>query len=201
MERKLVDYLPTVVRGYEEFQAIVAAQQPELERAWEQADRLLDDQFLSTAGEVGLSRWEKILGITPKGTESLDDRRFRVQARLNERLPYTLLRLREILDTLCGVGGSTAMVQDYTLTVRVALTAKGNYTDVASLLERVAPENLVIDFSRLFEPDFSLCLGACTVQTACVEIWPELTSRVEVSGTVGASAGNAARQKVEVWPE
>ena len=150
MERELIDYLPPVVRGYEEFQAIVAAQQPELERAWAQAENLLDNQFLSTAGEVGLSRWERILEITPKGTESLDDRRFRVQARLNERLPYTMRRLREILTTLCGVGGSTATVQDYTLVVRVALTAKSNYTDVAALLERVAPENLAIDLSLLY---------------------------------------------------
>lgn len=150
MERKVVDYLPTVVRGYQEFQAIAAAQQPELEEAWVQADRLLDNQFLSTAGEPGLSRWERILEITPKGTESLDDRRFRVQARLNERLPYTMRRLREILTTLCGVDGSTAVVQDYTLIVRVALTAKSNYSDVAALLERVAPENLVIDLSLLY---------------------------------------------------
>ncbi len=71
MERKLIDYLPYVIRDYAEFQGIMGSEQPEIEKAWNTTDDLLDNQFISTAGNVGLSRWEKILEITPRGLTAL----------------------------------------------------------------------------------------------------------------------------------
>lgn len=59
MDRKLINYLPYVVRDYAEFQGITGAEQPEFETAWAAADDLLANQFIKTAGNLGLSRWEK----------------------------------------------------------------------------------------------------------------------------------------------
>ena len=149
MERKIIDYLPDVVRGYDEFAGIAAGQQVEFEKAWDKADSLLADQFILTAGESGISRWEKILGIVPKGTDTLDDRRFRVLTRLNEELPYTLPKLREMLSNLCG-GKFTAELSDYTLSVKLGLSAKSNYSDVVTLLDRVIPANILAEVSLLY---------------------------------------------------
>ena len=150
MDRKLINYLPYVVRDYVEFQGITGAEQPEFENAWAAVDDLLNNQFIKTAGNLGLSRWEKILGITPKGTDTLDDRRFRVLTRLNEELPYTLPQLRVILESLCGAGNYSADVADYTLLVKVGVAAKKNFQDVQTLLKRVAPVNLVLVVQQLF---------------------------------------------------
>lgn len=150
MERKLINYLPYIVRDYAEFQGITGAEQPEFETAWAAIEDILSNQFIKTAGNLGLSRWEKILEITPKGTDTLDDRRFRVLARLNEELPYTLPQLRVILENLCGPGNSSAEVTDYTLLVKVGVAAKKNFEDVQTLLERVAPVNLVLTVQQLF---------------------------------------------------
>ena len=125
MERKLIEYLPYVVRDYSEFQGLTAGEQPEFEQAWNRADELLDNQFVLTAGNLGLSRWEEILGIVPKATDTLDDRRFRVLTRLNEELPYELI-------------------------VKIGLAAKRNFSDVEALLERVSPENLILSLSQLY---------------------------------------------------
>lgn len=150
MDRKLINYLPFVVRDYAEFKGITGAEQPEFEQAWAAADDLLSNQFIHTAGNLGLSRWEKILDITPKGTDTLNDRRFRILARLNEELPYTLPQLRVILESLCGPGNSSAEVTDYTLHVKVGVAAKKNFEDVQILLERLAPVNLVLVLQQLF---------------------------------------------------
>ena len=152
MDRKLINYLPYVVRDYAEFQGITGAEQPEFETAWAAADDLLANQFIKTAGNLGLSRWEKILGITPKGTDTLDDRRFRVLARLNEELPYTLPQLRVILGTLCGAGNYSAEVVEgtYQLIVKIGLAAKNNFSDVESLLDRVVPQNMVVNLLQLY---------------------------------------------------
>ena len=118
-------------------------------KAGDKADSLLADQFILTAGESGISRWEKILGIAPKGTDTLDDRRFRVLTRLNEELPYTLPKLCEMLSNLCG-GKFTAELSDYTLSVKLGLSAKSNYSDVAMLLDRVIPANILAEVSLLY---------------------------------------------------
>lgn len=151
MTRSLMSYLPYVLRDYTEIQAILVGQQPELDQAWEAAETLLDNQFIVSAEGLGLSRWEKILGITPKGTDSFTDRRFRILARWNEELPYTIRQLRAILETLCGSGNYTAeMAGEYTLSVKVGLAAKNNFADVQAMLERVTPQNLVLSVSQLY---------------------------------------------------
>lgn len=38
MERKLIDYLPYVIRDYAEFQGIMGSEQPEIEKAWDNTD-------------------------------------------------------------------------------------------------------------------------------------------------------------------
>lgn len=152
MERKLINYLPYVVRDYNEFKGIMESEQPEFERAWDSTDDLLDNQFISTAGNMGLSRWEKILEITPKGTDTLEDRRFRILTRINEELPYTLPQLRNILETLCGAGNYSADVVGgtYQLLVKIGLAAKNNFNDVEALLNRVVPQNLTVNLLQLY---------------------------------------------------
>lgn len=152
MGRKLINYLPYVIRDYAEFQGIMGSEQPEVEQSWDSADDLLDNQFIPTAGNIGLSRWEKILDITPKGTDSLEDRRFRVLTRINEELPYTLIQLRAILETLCGPDNYSAEVEEgtYQLVVKIGLAAKNNFSDVDSLLNRVVPQNMVVNLLQLY---------------------------------------------------
>lgn len=156
MERKLIHYLPYVVRDYREFQGITQAEQPEFEQAWGLAEGLLDNQFIHTASNLGLSRWEKILNIVPKGSDSVTVRRVRILARLNEQLPYTLPQLRRMLDTLCGAGNCQADVTDYTLLVTLSVAAKKHFDEVHELLERITPMNLVIDQRQLLNTHSAL---------------------------------------------
>lgn len=152
MERNLIDYLPEVIREFQEFKGITAGQQPEFEQAWDSTDAVMNNQFVLTAGNLGLSRWEAILDIVPKATDSLDDRRFRVLSRMNEQLPYTLPQLRNILETLCGASNYTAKIDEetYILIVKIGIAAKNNYSDVESLLDRVTPQELVVELSQLY---------------------------------------------------
>lgn len=149
MERRLMDYLPYIVRDYPEFQAVTGSSQTEFEQLWLEADRLLNNQFILTADDTGLSRWEKILNLTPKGTAALDDRRFQVLTRRNERLPYTLPRFRQMLESLCGAGKSSAEIPPgtYRLRIRVAEEVQKYLPELRGLADRMVPVNL----SRVYE--------------------------------------------------
>lgn len=149
-ERNLIEYLPEFLRDVKEYQAILTtAEQPEMIKLWEAEENALKDQFIVDATESGISRWEKILGITPKATDSLDVRRFSILTRINEQIPFTLTTLKEQLRSLCGEDGYDVNLdaKNYTLSVRVALTAESNFDEVELFLKRVVPANLVVDLS------------------------------------------------------
>lgn len=80
MRKKLQDYLPPILLKTYEFPLLCDTEQPEIDRLRDAADAVLDAQFISTAGETAIARYEKIFKITPMDTDTLDERRFRVLA-------------------------------------------------------------------------------------------------------------------------
>lgn len=152
MRKKLQDYLPPILLKTYEFPLLCDTEQPEIDRLRDAADAVLDAQFISTAGETAIARYEKIFKITPMDTDTLDERRFRVLAKINAQLPFSVRRLRQQLATLCGDDGYKLELNGdrYTLTVKVALTAKRNQQAVEELLADIVPANMVCTTSLLY---------------------------------------------------
>lgn len=152
MRKKLQDYLPPILLKTYEFPLLCDTEQPEIDRLHDAADAVLDAQFLSTAGEYATQRYEKIFGVVPQDTDTLDERRFKVLTRINTQLPFSVRRLRQQLETLCGADGYKLELDGdrYTLTVKVALTAKRNQQAVEELLADIVPANMVCTTSLLY---------------------------------------------------
>ena len=107
METNLIKYLPYEVRKYQDFQVIVESENPEFNRIYNISEMLLNETFIMTAGEYGISRLESILGIIPNIEDSLQDRRLRILSRWNNEIPYTWRVLIQKLNSICGVGNYT----------------------------------------------------------------------------------------------
>lgn len=152
MRKKLQDYLPPILLKTYEFPLLCDTEQPEIDRLRDAADAVLDAQFISTAGETAIARYERIFGITPMDTDTLAERRFKVLAKINAQLPFSVRRLRQQLETLCGADGYKLELDGdrYTLTVKVALTAKRNQQAVEELLADIVPANMVCTTSLLY---------------------------------------------------
>lgn len=145
----LIEYLPYILHEIKEYKEIAKVENPELITLWQSVENVLNDQFIQSSTENGVKRWESILKVLPKGTDNLDERKFRILTRLNEQLPYSLKMLHQQLTTLCGEDGYSVELKnkEFTLSVKVALTAKSNFGDVDSLLHRIVPANMIIDLS------------------------------------------------------
>ena len=61
-EVDLVSYLPPFMAEFKEIMATLEAENPEFVLVWEAADRVLQNEFIETSDEYGISRWERILG-------------------------------------------------------------------------------------------------------------------------------------------
>lgn len=150
--RHLLDYLPPFMREFAEMKRIMDAEQTEVDDLWKSCDKALDEQFVTTASEYGISRYERILGIVPKATSTLDERRFTISTRMTEDTPYTMTSLKRKLENLCGKDGYSVELDanNYILKVRIALTARNNYDDVCAMLQKIVPANMVIDASLMY---------------------------------------------------
>ncbi|MGE4215249.1 MAG: putative phage tail protein [Anaerotignaceae bacterium] len=145
-------YYPDILKEVREFQALAAAENPEMQLVYTAIEDVMDEQFINTAKNYGVARLEKIVGITSKATDTLEERKFRVMAKYNEDVPYTVPKLNELLTTLCGTDGYTLEINNgaFTLKVKVALTSKKNKNAVSELLERVTPMNMVLSVELMY---------------------------------------------------
>lgn len=161
MDRKLLDYLPPVLRDILEFQTINAANEPEIRLAWEALEQVLADQFLETAGPRGLAVWEKELKLLTKDTDSLKDRRLRIKAMWMMKRPYTLPWLRDWMDGLCGRGSHTESTKDYTLNLTLDgrnqkhLPAK--LSEIQTMLTRACPANMEYSLDTELSGSMTAC--------------------------------------------
>lgn len=151
-EIDLKEYLPDVLQDVTEMRAIMDAETPEISAIWQACEDCMNDQFISEATKNGIARREKMLGITPYATDTLEDRRFRLMTRYNESIPYTKKGLDVMLASLCGEDGYILKIltADFTVNVKVALTAKKQEEAVKEMLERVLPYNMVFTVELLY---------------------------------------------------
>lgn len=176
MDRRLIDYLPPVLREIEEFKAINGAIQPEIESAWADLERIMNNQFLSTADENGVARWEKELGIFPKDTDTLETRKARIKAMWNRELPYTLTWLGNWLTSICGPDGHSESVSDYTINVclnhSIIPQADELAREILEMLKNASPQNMLIRISAALQAQSYIAHGVLTEMSRCVDIYP-----------------------------
>lgn len=148
----LLERLPSFLQEIAEFKEIADAEQPEFDEVAAAVRDLPNQLFVFNMGEIGVERWEKILNIPSKTTETLEERRNRITMKLMAQIPYTYRRLLEMLEQTCGKDGFIVELDaaNYSLTVKVAVTRAANYPDVVELVENVAPANLLVTVMQLY---------------------------------------------------
>ncbi len=143
MDRRLIDYLPQALHSVTEFVTITDAQQPEIEKAWEALEKVMDNQFIDTATVEGVSIWEKELNIVPLDSETLSQRKQHIKTAWMYGALYTYNWLVQWL-----AGGRTEDIQlpaisDYVL--RVPLPISTDYANVLKKMREYVAANIQID--------------------------------------------------------
>ena len=157
-DRFLIDYLPQYMQDYMEIANIMGTEQPEIDKLWGSIEAAFSDQFIMDASAYGVARWESMLKISPKDTDTLDERKFRILSRLNQELPYTMNRLKEVLTNLCGADGFTIELYEnqYHIEIKLAVGNGNNYGEVQNLLNKMIPANMTQYIQVMYNTHFAL---------------------------------------------
>lgn len=146
MEIKLIDYLPQVLQSVEELKALFCSEDCEIKSLYEALEILLKNQFVHEATESGIKRWEKILKIIPNVDDTLDMRRFEILNRLNIKIPYTIIMLRNKIQALYGNDCDIQYINDTCmLKITVPNITDRELVNLKSMLDVIVPANLVWD--------------------------------------------------------
>ena len=152
--RLLKKYLPSLYRENKEMEGLMNAEQPIYDEAETDTKFAFSRQFVVTADEKGVEQYEKILGIMPTATDSLEFRKRRVITRLSTTPPYTLNYLKQQLTTIFGAGNFNAWV-DYgkrELYVDSFIDNISLFFELETFIAKVKPANMIYIYRSLVLP-------------------------------------------------
>lgn len=174
-EVNFVSYLPPFLTEYPEIRNTLNAQDSEFIFVWEAAERVLENAFLETADEYGISRWEKLLKIYPQKTDTLETRRMRVQNRWFHQLPYTvrmlIMRIAKMLEGESYFSILSNWEEDYSLIVTVYVTTNNQVEELKYILATMVPANMVTDIVYESIQKEVIFYGVVMCEADILEFW------------------------------
>jgi hypothetical protein len=204
VDRKLINYLPPVLREVLELKAINEANEPEISLAWDALAIVLANQFLEEADERGVAVWEKELKIFPKDTDTLELRKARIKAMWNMEIPYTIPWLKNWLTSICGPAGHEETIKDYTISIELDYTvlpeADTLAAEILKMLLAVRPSNMRVLMAAFLQSYGTVTFGAATELAHEVEVYPWIVSNLESTGGVAIGAVTETAHQVEIYP-
>lgn len=140
-------YYPNVLAPAKEFKVIAEVENPEFAALWKRWWKWYLNTFVCDLDYEGAARWEYMIGIRPKATDTLDERRAEILVRINATLPYTHRRLEQMLNALCGAGLYEIDLDynKYNLAIITNPDVTKGLNRISTLLRAIVPANLTLD--------------------------------------------------------
>ena len=188
----LLDYLPPFLREYREFNEIANAEEPELDGLSEKALRVLKNQFIETADEDGIAEFEKMLGILPSKSDSLESRRARVFSRWFTELPYTLKAFLHKLSGLSEYGDIAVSVDfdRYMIAIDTDFEYYGQTDEIERLVDLMFPCNIIAELRNTvrLNADGKYNLGGVVSVTETAVISGDFVENITAKGGAAGAA-------------
>lgn len=140
---------PEIIIQIPDIKQVYKAVDKQIEKLTAAVEQMEDDIFLESMGEEKIKLWEKMLRIKPLDDDTLSDRRFRVQSKVLEKLPYSYRVIVRKLTALAPDGMEITR-SDKNVTVKLAIASKKKIKDVAELLEVTLPLNMNYEVIIMF---------------------------------------------------
>lgn len=188
-----LQYLPLYLQKYRELQLISQKIDPELQVLSDETEIIKDNQFILTADEVGIEKFEALLKIYPTAEDTIEYRRQRVLFYWNDVIPYTYKVLIERLNILCGDTISYTIepkFNDYELDIQFETQdiLSSQAQDVDYILTYMIPANILIksEISKEYEFSNTMKYGTATVKRLNRTIYTA-TPRHEIPNTLNTA--------------
>lgn len=157
---RLKKYLPEFISSIKEFQELDKTCSIEIDELRKKLYQLQQNQFIETANQEGLRRYEQLIGLSSEGDEQL--RRFNILNKYNSTIPFTMVWLKNMLNTTLGKGNFLLDInyRHYTLTISVVASKEHLTSSLYKDLRKKIPCNLVLNITTLAPVQAENYIGA-----------------------------------------
>lgn len=162
---QLKEYWIPKIREIDEFQKLADAEQPEVDLLKQKVKQFPKEIVVNSATNVGLSRYESMLGLHKMAITDL--RRTNILQNLNNSLPFTMVYLKNLLNSVIGKGDYWLTVDGYLLELGVISTKEELLEMLREDLRKKIPANMGTIVKVLESIDTSYYTGFY-IQTADV---------------------------------
>lgn len=196
-EVDLVGYLPPYLAEFQEIAVTLQAENPEFALVWNATERVLKNEFIETADEYGIARFENLLKILPNKEDTLESRRLRIQNRWFNVLPYTLKALIEKMILIFGESNFSIKknYEEYQLEIITNFEQFGQVEELKQIIDTMIPCNILVkSFNEIHCNSTGtafVAAGACTVEHFFITNDGNEKIVVEGSALVGGGVVNA----------
>lgn len=168
-------YVPPFLLEYGELKRVYESENPEFKELNIETDNLLDNQFISSTNEKGITRYEALLRITGMQEYPLEERQIKVYTAWVDDIPYTFNTLKERIERLCGKGNFTLLVNnnEHKVIITTHLEYQLQSEELERMLDIILPANMVLlitnSFDNTLQTDF-IYAGGGVVTTDYIEL-------------------------------
>lgn len=200
----LSKYYPSVVKDTDNFKEIAETENPEFNLVNSKINDIFSDQYVQYATESGIERYEKIVTIYPKASDTIDDRKAAILLKYNSQLPYTYRTLVKKLTALYGADGFNLELlnNEYILNVEVLSSNWNVFNNAVDNFREIIPCNLVLNSTMTNKVISELFIGSINLIGEEIIIYPysakNIENKVEIDVKVSQSAG---AETITIYPK
>jgi len=138
-------YLPELYNDITDIEELMDTQSQEVNDLWDEVYSLLDETFIDDASQVGIGRWEGILGISPSAGATLSTRRNNVKLKLYVKNKANFTYLASVVTPYATLNSVT--FNSTTSTVEIDLEASDMQSTIYIKVREIIPSHLLIEYT------------------------------------------------------
>lgn len=137
--------VPQIYRRVTEFQTLAETEDKLFADLEKKANSFINNQWISSMDEAGVSRMEEYLGVTNVEGMDLDQRKGQILSLWNTHLPFTYPYLINNLDFILGKGNYTPHpnFKEYALEIEIPERIQKGMLNLLILVDMIRPMNLI----------------------------------------------------------
>lgn len=194
---------PPTVNDFEEFMELGRIENGNFNVVRKELLELFSFRFVTLTTEKGIARWESMLKLRPTRSESVETRRLKVLAKINNKLPYTWRKLHKMLNALLGEGNYELSLDHlkFELFVEVKKFIDPNgLLYLVSYLDEIIPMNIWLLYGiRVGEPKPKIASVATFGMT--IEVTPYQMTELNIDSIKKVGMGIYSEKILEIYPK
>lgn len=145
----LINYLPKFISEIEEIKSIMQTSQLNINDINIELEKILNNFFIEDSDLNAIKRYEKILNIFPKHSDTNDIRKDNIIIKYNKILPFTLENLILMLNSILGEGNYKLNLEyeKFNLNILISLNKRDLKDSIFEFLDKTIPANIIINLS------------------------------------------------------